>query len=58
MDTNIQSHNTGVTMVHPLLGYVHKDLNLKLFYYSSSKTTASHDLQLILSRVKIYYEVE
>jgi hypothetical protein len=33
---NIQSHNTSFTVVHPLLGYVHKDLALKLFYYVSA----------------------
>jgi hypothetical protein len=45
-------------MVHPLLGYVHKDLSLKLVYYGSSKTTVSRALQPVLSRVEIYYEVD
>ena len=45
-------------MVHPLLGYIHKDLALKLFYYGISKTTASRTLQLILNRVEINYEVD
>jgi len=44
-------------MVHPLLGYVHKYMDLKIFYYASSKTTVSRALQLILRRVDIYNEV-
>jgi hypothetical protein len=45
-------------MVHPLLGYIHKDLALRLFYYGSSKTTALCTLKLTLSWVEIYYEVD
>jgi hypothetical protein len=45
-------------MVHPFLGYIHKYLDLKLFYYGGSKTTVSCTLQLVLRRVEIYYEVD
>jgi hypothetical protein len=45
-------------MVQPLLGYVHKDLSLKIFYYCGSKDTASRALQLVLNRVDIYYEAD
>jgi hypothetical protein len=33
---NIQSHNTSSIVVHPLPGYIHKYLALKLFYYVST----------------------
>jgi len=39
---HIQSRNTYSTMVHPLLGYVHKYLALNLFYYVSAIYRVMH----------------
>jgi hypothetical protein len=55
---DIQSYDIDFTVVHPLVGYVHKYLALKLFYYGSSKTTTPLSLQLILFRVEIYNEAD
>jgi hypothetical protein len=53
----IITHNTSATMVHPLLGYVHKYMDLRIFYYGYEIYSTTHTTNPFIQSQNRFYNL-